>query len=94
MNPYHTKYELYWMSPSGTQTLRGGANTIDGIAKICKGQIKDLDENPWETDDRKRLFLTNMVVYDVINDEVVDFPEEFFDDPYVVDIFNKYGVEY
>lgn len=75
---YKYRYEVHWMTPSGEDKLLGGSKSLSGAEKIALDQLDHIYENPWETPQRKRLFIENCYIYDseldadVTTDAVVD----------------------
>ena len=76
--PWKTRYTVHWMSPDGKDCLLAGNNDLDAAVESGIKQAKELMENPWETDERKLLFLENMYIADgdrVIDTELDDITE-------------------
>lgn len=68
--PWKTRYTVHWISPDGKDCLLAGNNTLEGAVESGVEQAKELLESPFETDERKMLFLQNMYVAD--GDKVID----------------------
>ena len=70
--PVKTKYTVHWLSPDGKDCTLAGANTVEQAAEYGIEQAAELMESPFETDERKLLFLENMYVYNEETGDVVD----------------------
>ena len=70
VTPWKTKYTVHWLSPDGKDCLLAGNNTLEGAIQSGVDQVEDLLESPWETDERRLLFLENMYIAE--GDRVID----------------------
>lgn len=70
VTPWKTRYTVHWLSPDGKDCLLAGNNTLEGAIQSGVNQVEDLLESPWETDERRLLFLENMYIAE--GDEVID----------------------
>jgi len=71
IRPYNTTYKVRWISPDGQDCLLGGSNTLEHAVDIGVEQAQELLENPFETDERKLLFLENMYIEDTRTGEAI-----------------------
>lgn len=62
--PYKTRYTVHWISPDGNDCLLGGSKTLEGASDIAKNQAYEIFDSPFETSDRKFLFLKNIYIWD------------------------------
>lgn len=65
---YKYRYEVHWMTPEGSDKLLGGSRELAGAEKIALNQLDSIYENPWETPQRKALFIENCYIWDSEND--------------------------
>ena len=72
VKPWKVKYEVHWLSPDGKDCLLAGSNSLDEAVRLGENQADQLFVSPFETDNRKYLFLKEMYIYDKENDRVVD----------------------
>lgn len=70
VRPWKTKYTVHWLSPEGKDCLLGGSNSLEEAVQIGADEANELLENPWETDERRLLFLENMYIAE--GDRVID----------------------
>lgn len=70
VHPWKTRYTVHWMSPDGKDCLLGGTNNLEEAIQIGSDQVDELLDNPWETDERRLLFLENMYIAE--GDRVID----------------------
>lgn len=70
VSPWKTKYTVHWLSPEGKDCLLGGSNSLEEAVQIGADEANELLENPWETDERRLLFLENMYIAE--GDRVID----------------------
>ena len=70
VGPWKTKYTVHWLSPEGKDCLLGGSNSLEEAVQIGADEANELLENPWETDERRLLFLENMYIAE--GDRVID----------------------
>ena len=66
------RYTISWLSPNGKYCLLGKTNSLDEAAKIAYEQAEEVLTNPWETDERKILFLKNLGIEDNQTGELVE----------------------
>lgn len=83
VSPWKTRYTLHWLSPDGRDCLLGGSNNLDEIISNGFEQVKELLENPWETDERRLLFLQNMNIIDEQTKEPMKDPRVYDFEDYV-----------
>ena len=57
-----TRYNVHWISPDGQDCLLGGSATIDGANKIARDQADHIFDSPFETNERKMIFLENIYI--------------------------------
>lgn len=72
VRPWKVRYEVHWLSPDGRDCLLAGSNNLDEAVKSGQRQAQGIFESPFETDDRKFLFLKEMYIFDTENNRVVD----------------------
>jgi len=72
VSPWKTKYTVHWISPDGNDCLLGGSNSYEEADKIGVEQARHIFESPFETDQRKKLFLMNMYMYDEEEGKEID----------------------
>ena len=86
VRPWKTKFTVHWLSPEGEDCLLGGANSLSAAGDIEKDQAQELFENPFETNKRKFLFLSNMYIWDETTQSVV---EDYEADEYVDNLMSE-----
>lgn len=72
MRPWKVRYEVHWLSPDGKDCLLAGSNDLEEAVRLGKNQARQILESPFETDDRKYLFLKEMYIFDKVDQRVVD----------------------
>ena len=80
VSPWKTKYRIYWMSPEGKNCLLGSSNSIKEAENIAREQAQGIFESPFETDERKFLFLQNLEIIDEENERLVETEAEDYID--------------
>lgn len=82
VNPWKVKYEVHWISPDGKDCLLGGANDIDEVNAMAINQANELFDSPFETDERKLKFLTELYIVDTAtgDDAMLTSTEDYIDD--------------
>ena len=93
VRPWKVKYEVHWLSPDGKDCLLAGSNNLDEAVKLGEKQAQELFESPFETDDRKFLFLKEMYIYDKENDRVVDTDLDDYTDNLMSEIDSRKKVK-
>ncbi len=86
------RYTVSWLSPEGKSCLLGGSNDPDDAAEIAYEQAEEVLTNPWETDERKYLFLQNLEIVDNQTGKLVE-DAKLVGDPdlaptYIVDLID------
>jgi len=70
VGPWKTRYTVHWMSPDGRDCLLAGNNDLEEAVQSGINQVEELLDSPWETDERRLLFLENMYIAE--GDRVID----------------------
>lgn len=68
---YKYRYEVHWMTPNGTDKLLGASNDLSQAERIAIDNLNRIMESPWETPQRKALFIQNCYIYDAETDQDV-----------------------
>lgn len=75
-NPYKRKYEIKTISPEKETFLLAGTNNYENLTDLIVNQAKNIYDNAFETDQRKRDFIENIFVYNKAEKIVVAPPPE------------------
>lgn len=68
---YKYRYEVHWVTPDGADKLLGASNDLSQAEKIAIDNLNRVMESPWETPQRKTLFIQNCYIYDAETDQDV-----------------------
>lgn len=71
LGSYNYQYEVHWVSPEGKDYLLGKSKSLEKAEKIALDQIDQVYESPFESPERKVIFIEQTYIYDAFNDKDV-----------------------
>ena len=70
---YKYRYSVHSTSPEGKDIMLGGSKTEEGANEIAMEWADNYFNNPWETTERKIIWLQNIEIFDDdTNNDVMD----------------------